>query len=267
MTIQTLKEYSNFAHNILNSETQYLSNKEIISILFKDNKGLNFESVVKNRLTIIDSYYSTQMSKRLYGIDELAKGISFYSDNELKKETALFLKNPSDNCVINSLLSKEYGIDKSGKPFGKAISLISKYIYFLNKGNFPIYDSLAIDSYKLLKKNGFITTKITINEKNYFTYMKELNLEAGVNNYERLDNLLWLIGKLSKGSFGILMDKKKYLKLIKNKELKVELQHSENKKSSAKDEIIRNYIKENYKTSSLFSDNQKLFFDFVFKLS
>jgi len=261
-----LEYYAELAHNTLNSETQYLSNKAIISTLFKDQITNDFENVVRNRITIIDSYYSTQMSKRLYGIDELAKAITVYSDNELKNETSIFLNNPDKLSVINSLFSKEYGIDKSGKPFGKSISLISKYIYFLNDGNFPIYDSLAIDSYKLLKKNNLIISKTTIKEKNYFAYMKQLNSDTNINSYEKLDNLLWLIGKLSKGSFGILMDKEKYLRLIENNEIKADLKKPENKKSSAKDEIIRSYIKQHYKASNFFSDNQKIFFAFVFSL-
>ena len=256
-----LKNYSIIAHNILNTETQYLSNKEIISTLFKDIPTNNFESVVKNRITIIDSYYSTQMSKRLYGIDELAKVISVYSDVTLKTETAKFLNNPSNDNLLSRLFLKEYGIDKSGKPFGKAISLISKYIYFLNDGNFPIYDSLAIDSYKLLKKNSFIRTEIAINEDNYFDYIKHLNSVTNINDYEKLDNLLWLIGKLSKGSFSILMNKSKYESLIKDLSVKLK-----SVKSKQKDNLIRQHIKEIYQTSNLFSDNQKTFFEFVFSL-
>lgn len=259
--IKTLGYYSNTAHVILNSETQYLSNKTIISTLFEDQITNDFESVVKNRITIIDSYYSTQMSKRLYGIDELAKDISVYSDVTLKSETAKFLNKPSEDNLISSLFLKKYGIDKSGKPFGKAISLISKYIYFLNDGNFPIYDSLAIDSYKLLKKNSLITTKSTISEVNYFDYMKQLNLITNINDYEKLDNLLWLIGKLSKGSFSILMNKSKYESLIKGLSLRLKTV-----KSKQKDNLIRKHIKEIYQTSDLFSDNQKTFFEFVFSL-
>lgn len=261
MTIETLKQYSDIAHNILNSETQYLSNKGIISTLFKDIPTNDFESVVKNRITIIDSYYSTQMSKRLYGIDELANTLARYPDEVLKNETTKFLNNPSDDNLISSLFLKEYGIDKSGKPFGKAISLISKYIYFLNDGNFPIYDSLAIDSYKLLKKNSLITTKATINEDNYFDYIKHLNSVTNINDYEKLDNLLWLIGKLSKGSFSILMNKSKYEVLIED--LSVNLKSV---KSKQKDNLIRQHIKEIYQNSDLFSDNQKTFFEFVFSL-
>lgn len=257
----SLKSYAEIAHNILNSETQYLSNKEIISNLFKDISTNDFESVVKNRITIIDSYYSTQMSKRLYGIDELVQVISVYSDDTLKTETTKFLNSPSENNIISTLFLKEYGIDKSGKPFGKAISLISKYIYFLNNGNFPICDSLAIDSYKLLKKNSLITTKKTINEDNYFDYIKQLNSVTNINDYQKLDNLLWLLGKLSKGSFAILMTKEKYESLVVD--LSVQLKNVESKQ---KDNLIRKHIKEIYQTSDLFSVNQKTFFEFVFSL-
>lgn len=257
----TLEDYAVLAHSILNSETQYLSNKGIISELFNDSPINDFESVVKNRITIIDSYYSTQMSKRLYGIDELVNALAKYPDDVLKNETTKFLNSPNEVCIINSLFLKEYGIDKSGKSFGKAISLISKYIYFLNDGNFPIYDSLAIESYKLLKKNSLITTKSTLNEVNYFDYIKQLNSVTNINDYEKLDNLLWLIGKLSKGSFSILMNKSKYESLIKD--LGVQLK---NVKSKQKDNLIRQHIKEIYQNSDLFSENQKTFFEFVFSL-
>lgn len=256
-----LIDIAELAHNILNSETQYLSNKEIISALFKDIPTNDFESVVKNRITIIDSYYSTQMSKRLYGIDELAHNFAQYPDDILKTEAAKFLNNPNKDCLINSLFKKKYGINKSGKPYGKAISLISKYLYFLNDGNFPIYDSLAIDSYKLLKKNDFISTKIVINEENYFAYLKQLNIDTNINNYEKLDNLLWLLGKLSKGSFAILMNKDRYERLIKDLSIKLK-----SVKSKQKDNLIRQHIKEIYQTSDLFLESQKTFFEFVFNL-
>jgi hypothetical protein len=261
-----LYNYANVAHTILNSETQYKSNKAIISTLFKDQVTTDFESIVKNRITVIDSYYSTQMSKRLYGIDELANTLAKYSDDTLKTETKLFLNNPNEECIIKSLFANEYGIDKSGKPSGKAISLISKYLYFLNTYKFPIYDSLAFISYKLLQNSNLILNTEPVKEQNYFQCVKELNSVTSINNYEKLDNLLWLIGKLSNGSFAILMDMNKYFELINTEEIKVELLKPENKKSSAKDEIIRAYIKEHYKVSPLFSDNQKTFFEFVFSL-
>ena len=264
--MNSLKFYSELAHQILNSETQYLANKQIISDLFKQETEEDFESIVKSRITIIDSYYSTQMSKRLYGIDEIAKTLAEYSDEKLKLEATKFLNDPAVDSIIQSLFKSEYGIDKSGKPAGKSISLISKYLYFLNDFQFPIYDSLAIGSYKLLKKNGLLTTKIAIKEENYFTYLNRLNSGSNINNYEKLDNLLWLIGKLSKGSFGILMDKEKYLKLVNTSDIKDDFKKEANKKSSSKDEVIRGYIKKHYKVPKLFSEDQVAFFDFVFEL-
>jgi len=264
---KSLSYYANLAHEILNKETLYSSNKNIISSLFTDNKpNVDFEQIVKNRITVIDSYYSTQMSKRLYGIDDLANKLSKYSDKILKAEAYKFLKNPNGESVVNSLFANEYGIDKSGKPFGKAISLISKYLYFLNNYKFPIYDRLAFISYKLLQKSNLIVNNETLNEQNYFELINHLNENSNIKNYEQLDNLLWLIGKLSKGSFAILMDMNKYLELINTKEIKNELLKPINNKSSAKDEIIRNYIKEHYKNSSIFTPNQKTFFEFVFSL-
>lgn len=258
---KTIKEYSEIAHIILNSETQYKSNKTIISELFNDTPTNDFESVVKNRITIIDSYYSTQMSKRLYGIDELANNLTKYSDDILKLEAKKYLNNPNEEGVIKKLFAKEYGIDKSGKPFGKAISLISKYLFFLNNYKFPIYDSLALISYKLFQNSNYIKSSQSINEHNFYNLIKELNINANINNYEKLDNLLWLIGKLSNGSFAILMTKHKYESLIE-----VLIEQLQNVKSKQKDNIIRQHIISTYSTSTLFSENQKTFFEFVFSL-
>ncbi len=263
---KSIKEYSEVAHSILNLETQYKSNKEIISELFVQNTVNDFESVVKKRITVIDSYYSTQMSKRLYGIDELANNLAKYSDDTLKLEANKYLNNPNEDGVIKKLFTEKYGIDKSGKPSGKAISLISKYLFFLSNYNFPIYDSLALVSYKLLQNSNYIKSNQSISEHNFYNLIKELNINSNINNYEKLDNLLWLIGKLYKGSFAILMDIDNYLTLISINEVKQRLNKEVNKKSSAKDEVIRSYIKENYNTSTLFSDKQQLFFDFVFRL-
>ena len=256
-----LIDYAVLANNILNAETQYKSNKVIISALFNDISSNDFESVVKNRITIIDSYYSTQMNKRLYGIDELANNLAKYSDDTLKLEAKKYLNNPKAEGVIKKLFAKEYGIDKSGKPFGKAISLISKYLFFLNDYKFPIYDSLALISYKLLQNGNYIKNNQSINENNFYNLIKELNIDSNINNYEKLDNLLWLIGKLSKGSFAILMTKHKYESLIE-----VLIEQLQNVKSKQKDNIIRQYIISTYSSSTLFSENQKIFFEFVFSL-
>lgn len=90
MIINNLIKYSNLANKILNNETKYKTNKAIISEVFT----MNNPNRVQFRLTVIDSYYSTQMSKRLYGIEDIVKELIKYSDAELKLEIDNFLKNP-----------------------------------------------------------------------------------------------------------------------------------------------------------------------------
>ena len=91
--------------------------------------------------------------------------------------------------------------------------------------------------------------------------MIELNTKSNINNHEKLDNLLWLIGKLIKGSFSILMTKEKYKQLING--LVPKLKHLS---SEEKDDLIRVYIKDIYQGSDNFKETQKEFFEFVFSL-
>jgi len=261
--MKKLNYFASLAHIIINNNKEFASNKTIISNLFKiDNESKNVE-LIKNRLTIIDSYYSTQMSKRLYGIEDLANSLSAFSDNELKKEVILFLQNPKEKTKINELFTSKYGIDKSGNQYKKAISIISKYLYFLNEFNFPIYDSLAINSYKLLQKNNILAGFDNINETNYFECINKLNSKSEIENYEKLDNLLWLIGKLQKGSFSLLVNKEQYLQIINLSDIKNNLSGI---KSEEKDLIIREEVRNNYFKTNLFSSEQQEFFEFAFGL-
>lgn len=264
MKVEALNYKANLAHDILNTETQYKSNKLIISNTFNRPLDSDFLNVVKNRLTIIDSYYSTQMNKRLYGIDDLAEGLSKYDDDLLKLEVEKFLNNPLSENIINKLFRGHYGINKSGKSSGKAISLISKYLFFLTDYKFPIYDSLAELSLKLLKEHNLVNYDKLNPIQNFYLTIVNINKTNQINDYEKLDNLLWLLGKLSSGSFTLLMSKSRYMDLINRKELKQKL--SKTIKSVDKDKIIREYIKENYHQMSEFKSNEVYFFDFVFNL-
>ena len=140
-------KFSNLAQNILNQETRYQANKKIIQDIFK-TPSVTFKDTIQFRLTVIDSYYSTQMSKRLYGIEDIANELVKYNDDTLKLEIANFLQNPTKG-IIKDLFKKPYGFDKEAKNAKKAISLLSKYLYFLSDCQFPIYDTLGKVSYKL----------------------------------------------------------------------------------------------------------------------
>ena len=121
------------------------------------------------------------MSKRLYGIEDIANELIKYSDEVLKLEINNFSQNPKEG-IIKELFNKRYGFDKEAKNNKKAISLLSKYFYFLTNCKFPIYDTLGKVSYNLLKNNNYIATK-ALTDYNYFELMIALNQSSMINNF------------------------------------------------------------------------------------
>lgn len=256
--MNSLIHFSNLAQTILNQETRYQANKKIIQDIFK-TPSVTFKDTIQFRLTVIDSYYSTQMSKRLYGIEDIANELVKYSDEVLKIEIDKFLQNTTKG-IIKELFNKTYGFNKEAKNAKKAISLLSKYLYFLSECMFPIYDTLGKVSYNLLKNNDYITSQ-ALTDDNYFELMIALNQTSSIKDFEKLDNLLWLLGKIKEGSFSILMDKSKYETIVK------QVDFSKSVKSQEKDKAIRRYIQDNYKKSNSFSPIEKEFLEFAFTLN
>lgn len=258
----TLKERAEQAYSILNQKTRYAANKAIISSLFiyRSERG-NEEEIIK-RLTIIDSYYSTQMNKRLFGLEQMAKSLTEKSDEELLQEIDNFLLDPLKQNFLNVLFKSQYGIDKTGKKAGRAISLLSKYFFFLTNYAFPIYDAVVKKAYPLIISQSNKVKKLS--ENNYFDTIIELNENTGIENFEKLDNLLWLIGKLKYGSASILMNYESYRTLARkiNQE---EFQKKMNQKKVSKDDIIRSYIINNLNTIDL-TDLEREFYQFTIEL-
>lgn len=147
MTV-SIQKYANLAQNILAENSRYIHNKKVIDRIF----NLHVKSKVQLRLTVIDSYYSTQMSKRLYGLEDISISLNKYSDPKLQYLARRFLENTNEGEIYH-LFQERYGLNKKGEENKKAISLISKYLYFLMKGNFPIYDDLGKNSFKIF--NGY----------------------------------------------------------------------------------------------------------------
>lgn len=250
-----LNHLADLAHKILNSNSRYVTNKKIIERIFLLDREDNLEI----RLTVIDSYYSTQMNKRLFGLEEIAEVLQNYNDDDLRNHINEFLIEPTKGVVFD-LYQKKYGINKQGKLRKKAISLLSKYFYFLLKSKFPIYDDLGKASYRLLSKNGYIEAS-SINEINYFKKMISLNHLTNINDFEKLDNLLWLIGKISKGSFSILMNKEKYQSITKR------INFTGKESSKDVDLKIRNFMRANFQHLDFFTADEKYFLEFVFSLN
>lgn len=256
-----LINYANLAHKILENSPDYIESKNLIHSFFQDKDNeLTFKKV-KLRLTIIDSIYSTNMNKRLFGINELTSKILNVSQNKDKvliEKINNFLSNQDDNKnEIHNLFIEHFGINKIGKSKGHAASLISKYFYFLLDFQFPIYDSLVKDNLPII--NNKISCMENLNLKNnqieYFKNIIEFNKKSKINDFNKLDNMCWLFGKINKGNFSLIINKNKYLNLIKNINLT-------NKKSNEIDRIIKNHIKKQI-PKNIFSENEKQFIEWV----
>jgi len=206
----TAEEYYNALQ-----ESHYAIEKAFISRCFQTKMEKHYDKI-KLRLHLIDSLYSTQMSKRHYGLEELAEAMSKYTDEELIFEAEKYLSTEKSEILV-ALFSEKYGYNSVGQKEKKAVSLISKYLYFLTGYQFPIYDSLVKITYQdAIKefKNKVIHRKIT--DGNFVQALSELNQLSGINNFEKLDNYLWYSQKLIMDSYSLILSKEEHLKKIKN---------------------------------------------------
>lgn len=224
----------------------FSTDKIAIEKIFKNTTSNSKENIM-TRLTIIDSMYSTQMSKRYYGLDELSDVICHF--DRLDELAIQFTKEPHDasifTCKIKqkglmsliksdqmvSLFNSKYGIKKNGEDSGVAISLISKYLYFLTNYKFPIYDSIAIEMFpRLWNYCGFndmpqYKTALSSSDDNYgnsaiehfVTAINQLILKLGIQEeprkYDILDRILWFTGKICRGNLSLIISQEDYTAL------------------------------------------------------
>lgn len=256
-------EYAKLAEEILKNADEYIQGKKLIYSFFEnENENLDLEKI-KLRLTIIDSMYSTNMSRRLFGISDLSKEIleiSQYKDSLLKSKLKIFIDNSTNEEEIKKLFNKKFGIDKRGINKGKAVSLISKYFYFLTKFQFPIYDSLVKDYLpEVIKKHSLkIEGSTNKNPINTFKYIINCNKKSEIEDFNILDNMCWLYGKVKKGSYSLILNKDNYKKLIKG----IAVKEMDSKKI---DDNIYLYVKKNISNLSMFTSDEKIFIEWVNK--
>ncbi|MHB8581481.1 MAG: hypothetical protein ACYDA4_16680 [Ignavibacteriaceae bacterium] len=258
----TLNDYAHFAANILGNNTKYQIDKNIINAIFSETT--NIEDKVIARLSIIDSFYSTQMNKRLWGIEDIHNSINNLSenDNEIKNYAIVFAANPTIESPIFRLIASEYGHKKNGQTFGKASSLITKYLYFITNNQFPIYDNLVRTSYRYLQIRFPVFKLQDLVEDcdiNFFHSINTLNNVSLINDYNLLDYLLWLFGKIKDGSFSLMFSKDIYLQLINLP--------GANILTKKVDQAIRNYLQINIneqQVTRLLGDDFVSFFKFCF---
>jgi len=217
-----LVEKARLAREILHDNTPYKESKDAIKSLFISDTGLPYREVVSLRLTVIDRYYSTNMSKRYYGIQDITSSLMQLgkNDSELVRSFKIFISNNiRRNSSVLKLFDQKYGVTKEGEDAGGATSLVSKYAYFITNYQFPIYDSLAKESYKIIARNYPQLGLAKIKESQIYSYFQCFQkLNDYFNDYDLLDNLLWLLGKIKKGNLSLIVPKKTYLLLKQDTE-------------------------------------------------
>ncbi len=222
--IQTLM--TSIAKGIYGGKNFYCINKDAIKSMFL-SPTYSWEVVYK-RLIMIDALYSTNMNRRYYGLGELAEEIMHLAPNEnyLRDLVRDFRNNPTSTHVIGKTFDKQYGIHKDTEDAGCAVSLLSKYLYFLlladpkEKEGFPIYDNLAKDMYPVVCEYlGVTRHKGISNICNYIQAFNDLATQIGIpsvgmQTFDLLDAYLWRMGKFMKCNFSLLLLKSEYITLI-----------------------------------------------------
>lgn len=222
----------------------FSQDKDTIEQIFEKTSS-DKQTDVLARLTVIDSLYSTQMTRRYYGIDELAESLcmlcrqkkrttkELFKDFAENQDTSLFdfVKIEGSKEVATNLFDEKYGIGKDGSDKGIAISLISKYAYFETGKQFPIYDSIACEIYPLLwsycgfskkeqpkliiRKKGKQEIDASKTMKEFVKAINDFRNKLGDNvSYDHFDRLLWFTGKIRRGNLSLVLTREQYLECI-----------------------------------------------------
>lgn len=230
------------AKNILNN-SPYGTQKDKLKELFNDTKNEDRGDVLL-RLIVIDSCYSTNMNKRLFGFKELTEFIVKEIEPKIKDDfdAHTFIV---DNFSL--LKDKKIGIDKNGVSKGHAFSLITKYLFFRTGFNFPIFDSLVF--IELTKQDQDLRLPV----RPLLKYFEKLNIwkkKYGMT-WDDLDQYFWVCGKVRKGSFSLLLnDKESYNNLLDI------LNIIQDSKLESKE--IDNSIRNRLKSNDLFFKEEKM---------
>lgn len=192
-----------------------------------------FELII-HRLTLIDGMYSTQMKMRPYGIGELAETLSLFgSDDELRSKFLQFLHDrdlsrldyrksylrfycDGQNQGFSNLFEEGFGIEAHKKSDKKAISLITKYASFLTSGKFPIYDSIVKSIISMVWPLSGIQKPLpprsSLESFNAFLQtLDTLREQLGGVSYDKLDFILWHVGKIISNHLTSILTMEDYL--------------------------------------------------------
>ena len=221
----------NFLNNIFaklkaaeQDNSGYSLSKATILKVFDATKTYTTEDILA-RLTLIDSMYSTQMSRRYYGLEELAVALADVHNRKNLEEAFLdFLKDKdlkpfelrNSKKVRTNLFIEKYGIGKNGEDKGKAVSLISKYAYFETEFRFPIYDSIVREMYpRIWNYCGFKEKILEIKANDMVSFIEAIDLlirqlDCTDVTYDTLDRVLWYVGKIYRGNLSLVLSREEY---------------------------------------------------------
>ena len=210
----------------------YVQQRQMIGRMFGkyDQKDYGMAKVML-RLTVIDSLYSTNAAYSYFSIEEMAqKIVGLGSERECAD---YFYKVATGATDEKRIFNEPYGIRKNLKDGSKQMSLLSKYAYYLLMQDakayplgFPIYDSLAIESYPKVCSKVHLEERKSIGAsiEIYVGAINELReavftdkkIRFGLQQFDLLDAYLWRLGKFENGNHSLLLERKDYVSLINN---------------------------------------------------
>lgn len=215
-------------------QATYNDQKLLISELFNSNKGYNTGSIML-RLVVIDSLYSTNAAYSYFSFEEMAdKIIQLGSEDDARN---YFYGIACGKKDMHKLFQEPFGIQKNLSEGNKQMSLLSKYAYYTLYTNkdcrkkyplgFPIYDSLALESYPTVCKMLGIKrqTDLWDNIETYVTALDDVRqalfdgkelFNGKYQQFDILDAYLWRMGKFNGGNLSLLLGRKDYMKFVNN---------------------------------------------------
>lgn len=215
----------------------YIQQREIIRATFSTSSPYSI-SCIMQRLIVIDSLYSTNANFNYFSFEDMAVAIFNLGPTE-QYAIEYFESIAKGGKDSQGIFSANYGIRKNTSPGNSAMSLLSKYAYYLllnctkNPLGFPIYDSMAKEIYPIIIKQttGKRIHKTDINKYSVEEYIKDLNILRdalfgnkttrlhGMQQFDALDAYLWRVGKVKSGNFSLLFTKSEYITFINNLQL------------------------------------------------
>lgn len=245
-------------------QATYNDQKLLIRQLFDPKMGYN-KGIIMLRLVVIDSLYSTNAAYSYFSFEEMADKIYNLLGKSEKGARQYFYDIVCGLTDKHNLFQEPFGIQKNLSEGSRQMSLLSKYAYYALDGDkqkyplgFPIYDSLAIESYPTICKILDIPQKTKITEDIY-KYVDALDmvrqklfgndeLFEKYQQFDILDAYLWRMGKFSGGNLSLLLGRVDYVKFVQNLGLdKVNIIDDENEKFDFNDMVVRLYKEENAK--------------------